>query len=214
MKYILYLIIVLVVGVIFFTLTVFGVRTLYKRTMTKQAAKNYQKYLDNSEMENGKRFLSRDSLLVVYYMTSLEKHSIGKEWQNSSPMIQDIFYSPDSLKMIAFGILKDIDKEGISIPNNRIRVFAGIRKSKREIWKVHRITNLAEDTEMQEEAHLKTGDVTRKLKYKYFTYNIRKSSVKVYNDKLKFAGKVRKKQMITELYPTNIVFPILDFGMT
>ncbi len=179
-----YVIVFLVTLCVVFCLTVFGIRTLYRKTMTKQATGNYQKYLDISEKENGKRFLYRDSLLVETYMkTVFDSLDLGLQYQ-----VQDIIYSPDSLKMISFICYCKQMNANSSESTWSAVVLRGVRNTKYELWKLFELKYYIPDKNSN-----KFDTQKDRFLFDYFSYHIRKSSVKVFNDKLKYAGKVRKE---------------------
>ena len=193
MRRVSYLVIIAVTCIIVFNLTVFGIRTLYAGTMRKQADKNYQKYLDNSVMENGKHCLYRDSILAADF---LKKYNLEQSGDSSQVHIGDIFYSPDSLKMMVFGCYAVVDTHDKNQSVYYAEILFGVREKTEHVWMLYSGEDKLFTYEYGRTVPIKAceneNEVYDQLRNKYFSFKIRKSYISVFNDKLRFNGKVRE----------------------
>ncbi len=142
----------IIVGTIWFTSYVYheikGNLALerYNEEIVPAAHQAYNEYINSVYPDGVKKYVYRDSLLVRNYLKEyyLRRSSNNIIKGSTDVEIGDIFYSPDSLKMIVFGAEKyktykkasrHVEKDGYSRDGT---VFIGVRDKKDEIWDIHK----------------------------------------------------------------------------
>ncbi len=141
----------LILGAICFTSYLFhGIRDKialknYNEKIVPAAHQAYNEYINTVYPDGVKKYIYRDSLLVRNYLKEyyLRRETFLTIKGSTDVEIGDIFYSPDSLKMIVFGARKHkkykktsrhVEKDGYSRDGT---VFIGVRDKKDEIWDIH-----------------------------------------------------------------------------
>ena len=154
----------------------------YRRRLaliTKQTEENYQKYLEIERNKSRDKFIYRDSLFVVNFMDqSLSNRKKYKdEWRKTTFDVGDIFYSPDSLKIFVFGVVKYIRKETDTFFSYDGIVYIGFRNARNNVWKIHESEHIVfwGSDELEK--------LLFRMRARFFSELIRKFPVVLYNNK-------------------------------
>jgi len=178
--------IVLVIALVFYIEDKFNWKKHEERAMQKGFL-SYLNYRTAHPKYLNKKLYERDSLLIRFTVHALIENDLdfyGKYYETkdeTSVYIGDIFYSSDSLKLFAFCTIQALPNEFAKEKYPQLQFYydgstiAGIRKTKKDIWKLYPTAQVTFTYDASIENSL------NKLRWIYFTDKIQTYSVDIFN---------------------------------